>query len=156
MMNKKILTGVVWALFTGFAIAILVAGIVDYIAWGWPIALVMTLLILSLVFSGASAAVALVKGLARINFWLFVALASGIPVMLMFFNMGMPGTLIVYATFATSFVLIGTGVQLIRRKRAEVKNLHRILAVLSLVIGVCTLAGSLTWLLYPGKPAEMP
>ena len=45
-------------------------GIVDYIAWGWPIALVMTLLILSLVFSGASAAVALVKGLARINFWL--------------------------------------------------------------------------------------
>ena len=112
-MKKKIITGVVWALFTCFAIAILVAGILDYIAWARTIALVKTILNLSLEYYGASTAVALVKGLARINFWLFVALASGIPVMLMFFNMVMPGSLIVYATFATSFVLIGTGVKLI-------------------------------------------
>ena len=78
-MNKKIITGIIWALFIGFALTMLVAGTVDTIAWGWPAALLMTLIVLILVFAGALGAVALIKGLARISFWLFVALAGGIP-----------------------------------------------------------------------------
>lgn len=155
-MNKKIITGIIWALFIGFALTMLVAGTVDTIAWGWPAALLMTLIVLILVFAGALGAVALVKGLARISFWLFVALACGIPVMLLFFNLGMPGMLIVYTTIAGCCILIGMGVPLLRTKRAEVKKKHRILAILCLVVGVCALAGGLTWLLHPGKPAEMP
>ncbi len=155
-MNKRILTGIVWTLFTGFAITMIISGMVSSIALGWLAALLMTLVVLILVFAASSGAFALFKLTARVNYWLLVALGCGFGVAYLFFDNGLLAALMVFAAIAVSCALIGGGIQKLRKGRAETKKSHRILAVLSLVLGVCALAGGLTWLLYPGKPAEMP
>ncbi|HPA69714.1 MAG: hypothetical protein GXY31_04365, partial [Bacteroidales bacterium] len=155
-MNKKILTGVVWALIIGFAITVLVSGVAETISWGWLPAFLIALAMLLLLFSAASGAVGLFKLISRIDRWLLIALGFGLAVAFLFFNNGVPAALMVFAAIAIPCALIGIGVQLLRRERAEVKRAQRILSVVSLVVGICALAGGLVWILYPGKPVDMP
>jgi len=155
-MNKKILTGVVWALIIGFAITVMVSGMAETIPWGWLPAFLIALAMLLLLFFGSSGAVGLIKLIARIDRWLLIALGFGLTVAFIFFMHGVPAALIVFAAITIPCVLIGMGVQLLRRERAGMKRAQRILSVVSLVVGICTLAGGLVWILYPGKPVEMP
>ena len=156
MMNKKILTGVVWALIIGFAITVLVSGMAGTIPWGWLPAFLIALVMLLLLFSAATGAAGLLKLIARIDRWLLIALGFGLAVAFQFFMNGAPAALMVFAAIAIPCALIGIGVQLLRRERAQVKRPQRILSVVSLVVGICALASGLVWILYPGKPVEMP
>ncbi len=154
--DRKTLAGATLAIFLGFAIAAMASGMVYISALGWQTVLLITASILIISFLGALLIIALIRLLARIHFWLAVALATGIPVIIMFFHLTMPGSLLVFVIIALCCALIGGALQLFRKKWAHLKNLHKVLAILSLIIGVSGVAGGLTWLLHPGSPVEMP
>jgi hypothetical protein len=154
--DKKTIAGATLGIFLGFAVAILASGLVYVNALGWLPVLIMTISILVISFISAWLTISLLRLLASIPFWLAVALVTGIPGMMMYFHLTTPGTLMVFFTIAFGCALIGGALQQFRKKWPGLKKLHRVLAILSLIVGVSGIAGGLIWLLHPGQPVEMP
>lgn len=155
--DKKTLAGATLGVFVGFAIAVLASGFVYVSALGWLPVLIMTVSILIISFIAAWLTISLLRLLARIHFWLFVALVTGIPGLMMFFHLTMPGTLLVLLTLALCCALVGGALwQFRKNKWAGSKKLHRVFTIASLVVGLTGLTGGLVWLLHPGQPVEMP
>jgi hypothetical protein len=105
--DKKTLAAATLGIFVGFAIAVLASGFVYVSALGWLPVLIMTISILILSFIAAWLTISLLRLLARIHFWLAVALVTGIPGLMMFFHLTMPGTLLVLFTIALFCALVG-------------------------------------------------
>jgi hypothetical protein len=155
--DKKTLAAATLGIFVGFAIAVLASGFVYVSALGWLPVLIMTISILILSFIAAWLTISLLRLLARIHFWLAVALVTGIPGLMMFFHLTMPGTLLVLFTIALFCALVGGAIWQFRKtKWAGLKKLQRVFAIASLIIGLAGITGGLTWLLQPGHPVEMP
>ncbi|MFN2396247.1 MAG: hypothetical protein ABR597_11225 [Bacteroidales bacterium] len=154
--DKKTLAGATLGIFGGFAIAILASGLVYVNTLGWLPVLIMTVSIMIISFISAWLTISLIRLLARIHFWLAVALITGIPGMMLYFHLTTPGTLLVFITIALSFALVGGALQQFRKKWTGLIKLHKVLAIVSLIVGVSGIAGGLIWLLHPGQPFAMP
>ncbi len=154
--GKKTLAGATLAVFAGFSVTALASGFAQASAIGLVPVLVMTVSLLAISFLAALLAISLLELLARIPFWMAVALVTGIPGIMIFFHLTTPGSLLVFAIVAFFCALIGGSLQQFRKKWPDLKNFHKMLAISSLIIGVSGIAGGLTWLLHPGKPVEMP
>lgn len=154
--DKKTLAGATLAIFAGFAITVLASGFVFAGALGWLSVTIITVCILIISFIGALLIVSLLRLLARIHFWLFVALVTGIPGIMMFFHITTPGSLLVLFFIALCCALTGGALQQFRKKWTSIKMLHKVFAITSLIIGVVGIAGGMVWLLHPGKPLDMP
>ncbi|TVQ85936.1 MAG: hypothetical protein EA393_13095 [Bacteroidetes bacterium] len=153
--DKKTLAGATLGIFVGFAIAVLASGFVYVNAIGWLPVLIMTVSILIISFIAAFLTISLLRLLARIHFWLFVALVTGIPGLMMFFHLTTPGTLLVFITIALCCALVGGALWQFNKKWVDLKKLHRVVAIISFVVGIFGLTGGLIWLLHPGQPVEM-
>ncbi len=154
--DKKTLAGATMGVFLGFAIAVAASGFVNAGALGWLPVLIMTGSILIISFIMAFLIISLLGFLARIPFWLAVALITGIPGIMLFFHLTLPGSVLVFLTIALCFALIGGALRQFSKKRTDLKRLHKALAIISLVAGISGIAGGLLWLLHPGKPVEIP
>ena len=144
------------AVFIGFALAMTVPGLAEIKTMGWLTTLILSLSLLMISVAGAFLAVVVIKGLAKLNFWLAAAFVSGVPVVMMFYDTKLPGTLMVYFTIAISFMLVGGALVQFGKSWPGLKRFHKALAIVCLVIGITGIAGSLTWMLYPGKPVDTP
>jgi len=144
------------AIFIGFALALSIPAFADIKTIGWLTTLILTLSLLLFSFAGATLVVFLIKGLAKLNFWLFTAFASGIPVVIMFYNQKLPGTLLVYFTIAVSCMLVGGALVQFGKTWSGNKRFRKALSIACLVIGVTGIAGGFAWMLYPGKPVDTP
>ncbi len=155
--DKKTLTGATLGIFVGFAIAVFASGIVYVNALGWLPVLIMTFSILIISFVAAYLTISLLRLIARIHFWLAVALVTGIPGLMLFFHLTMTGTALVFFTIALCFALIGGVLWQFRIKNwASLKKRHRVMVLASLLFGLAGITGGLVWLLHPGQPVEMP
>ena len=156
MINSKTFKAAAVAVFVGFALALTIPAFADIKIMGWLTTLILTLSLLLISVAGAFLAVALIRGLAKLNFWLAAAFVSGVPVVMMFYNTKLPGILLVYFTIAISCMFLGGALVQFGKPWTGLKKFQKALAVACLVLGVTGIAGGLTWMLYPGKPVEMP
>ena len=155
--DQKTLAGATLGIFLGFAIAVIASSFVYISALGWLPVIIMTLGILIISFLIAWLSILLLRLLARIYFWLAVALVTGIPGIMMFFHLTMPGSLLVMITIALCFALMGGALWQFRKKKwSGLKRLHRVMTIISLVVGLAGITMGLFWLLHPGQPVEMP
>ncbi len=154
--DMKTLTGATLAIFLAFAVAVFASGSVFIGTLGWLPVLVMTVSVLIISFVGAILIIALLRLLARIHFWLAVALATGIPGIMLFYHLTMPGSVLVFLTIAICAALISGALRQFRKKWTDIKILHRVMAILSLAVGLAGLTGGIVWLLHPGQPVDMP
>jgi dienelactone hydrolase len=156
MKNSKTVKAAAIAIFIGFAIASAVPGLVNIKTLGWFTALILVLVLLIMSVAGALLAVSMIKGMAKLNFWLAAAFVSGVPAVIMFYNMKLPGTLMVYFTIAVCCMLVGGSLVQLGKRWGGLKKFHKALTIVCLVIGVTGIAGGLTWMIYPGKQVEIP
>ncbi len=155
--GQKTLAGATVAIFAGFAIAVLASGAVYVGALGWLPVAVITLVIMGISFLGAFLAISLLWWLARIPFWLSVAIVAGIPGIMLFFHTTNPGSLLVLVTIVLCCAFIGGALQQLRKgKWFRLKTFHKVLTIFLLVAGIFGIAGGVAWLLHPGKPVELP
>lgn len=154
--SETTLAGITVGLFAGFAVIIILSGVIFLPALGWIAFLVVTLSIMLISFLGAFLTVSLMRLLNKIPFWLTTALLAGIPVIMMFFHMTSQGTLLVYFLLALCFALTGGALWRFRRRWPGLRKLQRVLLLLYLAVGLAGLAGGVYWLLHPGQPVEMP
>ena len=155
--DNKTLTGATLGIFMGFAIAVIASSLVYLSALGWLPVIILAISILIISFLGAWLIISLLRLLARIHFWLAVALVTGIPGIMMFFHLTMPGSLMVIITIALCCALIGGALRQFRKKKwSGLKKWHRVMAITSMVVGLAGISGGIIWLLHPGQPVEMP
>jgi dienelactone hydrolase len=154
--GKKARKGATAGLFIAFAITLQasVLFMLPYLGWG-PV-LIMLLALSALMFISAALTVSLLRLLARIPFWLLVALLSGFPVIKLFLTPNPPGGFFIFTHIALTASLIGGALWLIRPRWARATLLRKILMGLCLVLGVSGFAGGLVWFLLPGCQVEMP
>jgi len=156
MIKSKTLKAAAIAVFVGFALALAIPALADIKILGWLTTLILILSLLMISIAGAFLAVALIRGLAKLNVWLAAAFVSGVPVVMMFYNTKLPGTLLVYFTIAISCMLLGGALVQFGKRWTGLKKFQKALAVACLILGVTGIAGGLTWMLYPGKSVDMP
>jgi len=156
MIKSKTLKAAAIAVFVGFALALAIPALADIKILGWLTTLILILSLLMISIAGAFLAVALIRGLAKLNVWLAAAFVSGVPVVMMFYNTKLPGTLLVYFTIAISCMLLGGALVQFGKRWTGLKKFQKALAVACLILGVTGIAGGLTWMLYPGKQVEIP
>ena len=156
MIKPKTLKAAAIAVFVGFALALAIPALADIKTLGWLTTLILILSLLLLSFAGAILVVSLIKGLAKLNFWLAAAFVSGIPAVIMFYSMKLPGTLMVYFTIAVCCMLVGGSLVQLGKRWSELKKFQKALAIACLTLGLTGIAGGLIWVLYPGKPVEIP
>jgi len=156
MIKSKTLKAAAIAVFVGFALALAIPALADIKILGWLTTLILILSLLMISIAGAFLAVALIRGLAKLNVWLAAAFVSGVPVVMMFYNTKLPGTLLVYFTIAISCMLLGGALVQFGKPWTGLKKFQKALAVACLILGVTGIAGGLTWMLYPGKSVDMP
>jgi len=155
--GQKTLAGATLAIFAGFAIAVLASGAVYVSAMGWLPVAVITVALMAFSFLSAYLGISLLWWLARIPFWLLVAIMAGIPGIMIFFNTTTSGILLILGTIALCCAFIGGALQQFRKGRwVRLKALHKVLTLFLLVAGVSGIAGGVTWLLHPGQPLELP
>ncbi len=148
--------GAVWFIFLGFSIAVIASGLVFVQPLGWIPVLIMVVSVMAMSFLGAKLIMLLMSLLSKIPYWLAVALLAGIPGMMMFFHLTLPGTLLVFFTIVFCCALIGGSLWQFGNKWVKLKKFHKTLSIISLIIGITGLTGGLYWLLHPGQPVEMP
>jgi len=154
--GRKTLASATLAIFLAFAVALFASGSVFISTLGWLPVLVMTTSILIISFVGALLSISLLRLLARTSYWLAVALVTGIPVIMMFYYLTMPGSVLVFLTIAICAALIGGALRQFHKKWTDIKILHRVMAILCLIIGLAGLSGGIVWLLHPGQPVDIP
>lgn len=154
--GKAALFGATLAMFITFSIVVLASGMVFLDALGWGVVLIICISLLAVSFLGAWLLVSLIRLLARIHFWLFVALLFGIPGMMMFFHIKMPSTLMVLAMLALFSAFAGGVLWKFRRRWVDANKTQRGLMIALLLIGLSGITGGLLWLFQPGKAVDMP
>lgn len=154
--GRKTLAGATLAIFLAFAVAVFASGSVFISTLGWLPVLVFTVSVLIISFVGAILIIALLRLLARTHFWLAVALVTGIPGIMLFYHLTMPGSVLVFLTIAICAALVGGALRQLQKKWTDIKILHRVMAILSLAVGLAGLTGGTMWLLHPGQPVDMP
>lgn len=150
------LAGISWGIFLGFALAAMASGFVYVRAIGLIPVLIMTLSILIVSILGAFLAISLLRLLARVNYWLMVALLTGIPAVMMFFHLTLPGSLLVFFIIASCSAMIGGAIWQFRKKWTGLTIIKRITVIVSLTLGVTGLTSGTIWLLHPGQTVELP
>jgi dienelactone hydrolase len=154
--DKITLTGSSWGIFMGFALAAFASGLVYVGALGLIPVLITILSLLIISILGAFLFISLLRLLARIHYWLAVAILTGIPAIMMFFHLTLPGSLLVFFIITACSAMIGGALWQFRKKWKSLKMAQRITILASLLLGVSGLSGGLIWLLHPGQPVESP
>lgn len=154
--GQKARRGATAGIFITFALILVTSAFLFLPYLGWGPVIVISIALSGLFFLLSLLTVSLLRLLARIPYWLLVALLSGLPVTMMFLSPNPKSGFILFTHIALLASLTGGALWLIRPRWARADKLRKTLITLCLALGLSGLAGSLVWLLLPGNPVEMP
>jgi dienelactone hydrolase len=151
---KIALSGAAIGIAIGFFLIIISVNLLYINFLGWQVVLITILSILLVSYLGAILTIQLIKGLSRIPFLLAIAMLSAVPVLMTYFHITPPGTILIFVLLTLFFSLTGGAVLLL------IKNKHSsgsgALIYTCLTIGIIGLVSAIIWFMHPGKMYDTP
>ncbi|MFW5706933.1 MAG: chlorophyllase/cutinase-like alpha/beta fold protein, partial [Bacteroidota bacterium] len=154
--GKKAALGAALGIFIGFALITIISSMLMAKYIGVLPSVLLILFVLSVSFLSAWLAIELLRLIAKIPFWLSVAIVAAIPGTMLFLHLNMPGTLLVLTFSLLSFGLVGGAILLIIKRWKKRNRLSRGIIAASLIIGSVLLVFSMVWLVQPGSHQPIP